>query len=738
MLPFPIFKQRPLLAAILLLISFQGFSQDRSIDSLKQMLKVARHDTVRYKINQDIADHFENYSRDSVIFYHRQALQIAKQMNDELRISKSLLAICFHYHSLGNNDTINYYYDGMMASMKKLEASKDPVVVYRAKDHESTILNNMGIVNYASSNYPRALDFFFKSLKISDEIKNTEGQAYNYGNIARVYNRTNELEKATEYLQKAIALFRKAGNTGAVSRCLQTLGIINYDAGNFTGALKAFLESMKLCDELGDIATKASNLGNLGAVCLAQADSAIAAGNREYAFNKKYPQALEYFFEAIDVIRKVGSRESLTINLCNVASVYKLQKNYVKALEYYNEALSIATESNLKHPAKDIYGYLSELYEETGKPDLALKNYKLSVAMRDSIFNEENTKEMIQKEIKFNYEKKALADSVKVAEEKKLTNVRLEQEKNQRVALYCGLALVLVFAGFMFNRFKVTQRQKNIIEQKEKETSQQKEIITAQKNLVEEKHKEITDSINYAERIQRSFLATRELLDGNLSEYFIFFKPKDVVSGDFYWASLLSNGHFALAVADSTGHGVPGAIMSLLNVTSLEKATEHHVEPSHILDHTRKTIIERLRKDGSEEGGKDGMDCSLLVFDHAGRVLKIAAANNPVWIVRNGVLTEIRPDKMPVGKSVRDQEAFTLHTVDLQAGDLIYALTDGFPDQFGGPKGKKFMSKALKELLTANAGLPLQEQRDLLEATFSNWKGDLEQIDDVCLIGIKI
>ena len=262
--------------------------------------------------------------------------------------------------------------------------------------------------------------------------------------------------------------------------------------------------------------------------------------------------------------------------------------------------------------------------------------------------------------------------------------------------------------------------------------------VEIQKHLVEEKHKEITDSINYAERIQRSFLATAEVLDANLNDYFILFKPKDIVSGDFYWASLLDNNHFAFATADSTGHGVPGAIMSLLNITSLEKAIEKYTNPAEILNSTRQTIINRLKKDGSAEGGKDGMDCSLIVFDFKNKLLTISAANNPVWIIRNNELIEIKPDKMPVGKNDKQNESFTSHTVNLQTGDTIYALTDGFPDQFGGPKGKKFMGKNLKELLLANTHLNLNDQKAILEKTFANWLGDLEQVDDVTIIGIKV
>ena len=264
-------------------------------------------------------------------------------------------------------------------------------------------------------------------------------------------------------------------------------------------------------------------------------------------------------------------------------------------------------------------------------------------------------------------------------------------------------------------------------------------IIEKQKYDVEHKHREITDSINYAERIQRSFLATKSQLDENLKDYFIMFQPKDVVSGDFYWAHSLKNGNFALVTADSTGHGVPGAIMSLLNTSSLEKAVELGLsEPAEILNHTRKTIIDRLKKDGSIEGGKDGMDCSLISIDTSKTKLTYSAANNPIWIIRDNKIIELTANKMPVGKHDNDSVSFTQHEIELQNGDLIYTLTDGFPDQFGGPKGKKFMYKKLKEFIINISQLPMKEQKEQLEIAFNYWKGDLEQVDDVCLIGIRV
>lgn len=323
--------------------------------------------------------------------------------------------------------------------------------------------------------------------------------------------------------------------------------------------------------------------------------------------------------------------------------------------------------------------------------------------------------------------------------------------------VWAYIIYVIAFIGFVYLIIRISVRRlvkaKNQLEKIVKERTAE---VVEQKQLIEEKHKEITDSINYAERIQRSFLATKELLDENLKEHFVFFQPKDVVSGDFYWATtvgckqdvagsgkeplLTANcQRFILVTADSTGHGVPGSIMSILNISSLENTVKEGIsEPAEILNHTRTKIIERLKKDGSPEGGKDGMDASLISFDFKNRSLSYAAANNPVWIVREGQLIECAPDKMPVGKHDKDSIPFTQHTIGLQEGDVVYALTDGFPDQFGGPKGKKFMYKSLKELLVSIALLPMEEQKETLRIAFNNWKGSLEQVDDVCLIGVRI
>lgn len=322
--------------------------------------------------------------------------------------------------------------------------------------------------------------------------------------------------------------------------------------------------------------------------------------------------------------------------------------------------------------------------------------------------------------------------------------------------LYALFSLTLIISFLRWRTAQLKKRQKELEHEVEiatqeiktqkskveftlKEVEAQKLLIEEQKDQVEGAHKEITDSINYAERIQRSFLATEELLNERLGEHFIYFNPKEAVSGDFYWAGKLENGNFAVCCADSTGHGVPGAIMSILNISSIEKAVENKAtEPAEIFNQARKLIIERLKKDGSEEGGKDGMDASLISFNLEKTVMQYVAAHNPIWIIRAGELIDIKAEKMPVGKHDHDHIPFEGGEFELQKGDVIYTLTDGYQDQFGGEKGKKYKVKPFKRLLLEICNLPMQKQHQEIADTFDKWKGGLEQVDDVCIIGVRL
>ena len=319
---------------------------------------------------------------------------------------------------------------------------------------------------------------------------------------------------------------------------------------------------------------------------------------------------------------------------------------------------------------------------------------------------------------------------------------------------------VIAFFGIIVGFNNIRTRQLKVRQQElENTVAERTAEVVEQKELIEEKQKEIVDSINYAKRIQNAMLASDQLFKKNLKNYFLLFEPKDIVSGDFYWAAPMADGKFVLVTADSTGHGVPGAMMCMLNISCLNEAVNErkYTSPAAILNHARQRIISSLAEDGSEEGGKDGMDCSVLVFDFKHNKLTFAAANNPVWIVRpyttdkgpqpdiirdstygDVELIEMKPDRMPVGKHAKDTIPFSEKTIDLLPGDMVYALTDGYPDQFGGPKQKKYTYRKLKEMLVKISTQSTKEQQEHLHHSFSTWKGTLEQVDDVLIIGVKI
>lgn len=271
-----------------------------------------------------------------------------------------------------------------------------------------------------------------------------------------------------------------------------------------------------------------------------------------------------------------------------------------------------------------------------------------------------------------------------------------------------------------------------------REDERQKQIFMQQKLLIEESHREIKDSINYAKRIQNAILPSNRVIAENLKDVFVLYKPKDVVAGDFYWLET-ANDEILFAACDCTGHGVPGAMVSVICNNALNRSVREFgiSEPGKILDKTREIVIAEFEK--SDDEVKDGMDVSLVNLSLKGGVLKWSGANNPLWILRNGAneMQEIKADKQPIGKYA-EPKPFTTHQIELNAGDAVYLITDGYQDQFGGEKGKKFKASSLKDLLISMRHESMKKQMELIDQNFESWKGKLEQVDDVCVIGFRI
>jgi serine phosphatase RsbU (regulator of sigma subunit) len=398
--------------------------------------------------------------------------------------------------------------------------------------------------------------------------------------------------------------------------------------------------------------------------------------------------SMKYLRRAVEIRRETEHWQGLATSLIELGDLMLETNNEQEAINFLNEAIEICTKINNRFKLSRANQLMYQLYRKKKEADKAIIYLEEYHRLKDEVSNAES------------------ANKIKAMEKKAATE---KAEKEAEIERIRNVEMKLAF------------------------------------DIIEEKNKEILDSINYAKRIQYTLLASDEVLKKYLPEHFVLFQPKDIVSGDFYWFSHGENDEtFYLAVCDSTGHGVPGAFMSLLNITYLNEAINEKKisEPGKILDYVR----EKLIKNVSHDGAKDGMDATLLKFKVQGSKLEIsyAAAHNCPFLVRNGELIEMPFDKMPVGMD-EYKHPFTTHPLPAKKGDMIYLGTDGYADQFGGEKfgvkkagGKKFKKSNLKKLLTEVASDKLETQNSKLQTAFTDWKGDLEQVDDVCIIGIRI
>jgi tetratricopeptide (TPR) repeat protein/serine phosphatase RsbU (regulator of sigma subunit) len=766
----------------ILIVSFtRTYSQVHDTDSLKTALKEAKHDTTRCNIYYTWAGTLNLSNIDSAYLLWEKSRVIAEknlslpgQGKQLERFYNKLLPYLYnnigsYYSDKSNYKTAKQYYTKALVLYKKngdkagaAEAynnvgyineclgeteqafeNYDKSLLIRESINDlkgtATTLNNIGYLFSMQGNQVKALDYFSKSLKIREQLKDKEGIAHSLNNIGSIYQEQGDAEKAMEYHKRALKLREEINDRQGITYSLINIAYLYGDAKKYDQSLACFEKSLKLSQQIGDKYTEAYTLNLMGNLY-----KNMGAHDKSYDY---YTRGLKLFTELNNVM-------GMSTGYSNMGGYYEQRHEIPKAISYYEKSLELGKETGYPTYVLNAAENLFKIYKKQNMPAKALEMHLLYTQMKDSISNEKTRKASLKSQFQNEYDRKEIEIKAQSKMEKETIELKAaEEKKRQSMIIYfiaVGLVIVSLFSVFIFRGLQQNKKANKLILKQKEEVEQQKQIIEEKNHQVEEKQKEIIDSINYAKRIQRSLLPSDALLNGHLKDYFILFKPKDIVSGDFYWAdsvlTIHDDGHpqklFYLVTADSTGHGVPGAIMSMLNIACLNEAmSKGYTMPDEILFETRLRIIEHLKNDGSTDGGKDGMDCSLICFDFANRKMIYSAANNPVWIARSAAgvgLIELPADKMPVGRHDKDQLPFTRHTVELQKGDVVYAITDGMPDQFGGPKGKKFMYRQLKDLLMSIAGLPMKQQREELAQAVDLWKGELEQVDDITIIGIRV
>ncbi len=665
--------------------------QAEVIDSLNLVLQQAKHDTTRVKILHDLAGATHMTNPTEAIHYCEQALKIAER-------SKYTTGIAQSYGWLG------YLYD-LQGQVEK------------------------------------ALDYNHKALRILESQSDFEGMAAANCNIGGIWFNQGNYSEALTYFESGLALYRKSGVPG-IESILSNIGNVYYKLGETEKADSIYHESLAIHE----------STGNRRGIAYDKMWLALIARDEH-----KFDDAIEKFSESLILLNETQDLHGVSYVKFCIADTYFRTGNLSKAEIFATEAMKIAREIGNVEDITTAAEVLSRIYAKQNRGMEALEMYKLYDQLDDSVNNMQIQRATMSAKLQYEFDKKAMADSIAFAKEKEVQdakmlakdlevekqNLELKATRRMEIVLTVGLLLVIGFAIFLINRYRLIRRQKQIIEIKEQETQKQNETIRTQKLIVEEKNKEITDSIKYAKRIQAAVLPSARVVKELLPDSFIFYQAKDIVAGDFYWLEKLNNRIF-FAAADCTGHGVPGAMVSVICNNGLNRSVrEHHFsDPGKILDKTREIVIQEFEK--SDETVYDGMDVSLVSFPATNAAsgvidLEWAGANNPLWIIRKGSqsLDEYVADKQPIGRYSHNNP-FTTHKITVSNGDTLYVFTDGFADQFGGEKGKKFRNARLKELLLKNVNLEMTDQRQSLINAFNHWKGDLDQIDDVCLIGVRL
>jgi len=577
-------------------------------------------------------------------------------------------------------------------------------------------LNNIGVTYQQQGDVPKALEYSHRSLKIREEIGDKQRIAVCLNNIGSIYNNQGDVKNALKFFNKCLALVEEIDDKFGMANTLNNIGSLYKDEGDIDNALDCHQRSMKLREEIGDKKGVGNSLNNIGHI---------------YDTEANYKEALNYYQQSLKIQEEIGDKKGISISLYNIGRGMLQKGDVVGALPYGKRSIKIAQEIGIPDDIMSAAELLSDIYAKQNKGMQALEMHKLFVEMRDSINNEETQRATAQTQARYEYEKQKSLDDIahakRAAAEKTAHEISLavekEGKKKQIIIIYAiagGLILVIVFLIFVFNRLAVTKKQKQVIELAHLELG--------------EKNKEIMDSITYAKRIQSAILPPAKLVKEYLQDSFILYKPKDVVAGDFYWMEH-RDGKVLFAAADCTGHGVPGAMVSVICNNALNRSVREHglTKPGEILDKSREIVIQEFDK--SDEDVRDGMDIALCSLD--GNKVEYAGANNPLWLIRKGELIELKGDKQPIGKYAKE-EPFNTYELDLEAGDTLYIFSDGYADQFGGTKGKKLKTANFKRLLVSIQDKPMKEQKEFIDTSFEEWRGDLEQIDDVCVIGVRI
>jgi len=721
---------------LLIGLSFTPKSYCINIDSLKNLISKSNDTTKIDLLNNISKEYYTASNYDSAIKYANLALKISEK-------EKFIKGQGDAYENLAEA-----YYDleAFEKSIENYTKSIEAKHIIWDRKGEAYCLHVIGMLYRKMNNNDKAIDYEFRSLKIAEEINDKLRIAYVSNGIALIYQSLKQYEKALQYYQKFLDISLELNNSADVADAYNNFGTVYIEMNVRDKGLYYYKKALQLYISTNyrkGLARSYSNIGNI------------------FLLQGKLDSAIIYQDKGLRIEFESNNREGIAYSYSNIADIHLNRRDFDSAITYKKLALSYTLENDLR---EGVYDDLTRCYILKGDSTNAMKSHKLSLAFKDSIYNRETKNIVAELQTKYETEKKEKEIQI-LTKENEVKTLRL---KSNQILLYSisGILILIVSLVFVILRaYRAKNKANLLLVLKNNEILNQKEEIEAQRDEIEvqrdtlAKHKKnITDSILYAQRIQQAVLPTDENLNMALPEHFVLFRPRDIVSGDFYWLRKINN-LVVIAVADCTGHGVPGAFMSMLGVSFLnEIVNDKDVNTAgEVLNRMREMVKSSLHQRGAIGEQKDGMDIALCALNMDTLQLQFAGAHNPLFIVRKGVnlndygtipdlksvesethtLFEIKANRQSVSINQKEAE-FTTHEIQLKQGDTFYMFSDGLIDQLGGETNEKYRVQRFKKLLLDSVDKPMAEQKRILESTHELWRKNIEQIDDILVFGVRV
>lgn len=710
--------KKTLIHISLILSAFIVNSQTSKQDSLLNLLKKTNEDTSKVKLLIQIGSSVYNIYPDSVFDYYNQATALAKEImkskNEKIKETGNYLySFCLYEIGYAESMRMNYnesekhFNKALEYSNQLLKHTESNTIKFSVNELIADIYSGIATVYLDKGYYSIALNNYLKAQKIRNVLisigkiseSETAGQYYRIG---LVHYYLKNYSKSLDYYEKSLNICIEFNNLEGIAKCNNNIGIIKLKQNNIDIALEYFNKTLDFA------------LENKSPIIEAQAYDNLA---NCYIKKKDYSKAELYFAKAMIIAQKHENKQGEIFIMLGLAELCNVMHKYDKSLDYCLKAVDISKEIGSLSLEKAAYSQSYKVYENKGNFIQALNYHKKFKVLEDSIFNKEKNKQIEDAEAKYQANKKQKEIDQQILELAK-RDVQINKKRNQNYAFAIAVFMLLVIIIFIYMSLK--QKQKT-------------------SKFIKSQNKKITDSIEYAKRIQTAALPAEKYLEDIFKSHFVLYKPLQIVSGDFYWA-VKKDKYSILAAADCTGHGVPGAFVSMLGISLLNELSLNSdiTRPDKILEKMRFILKRSFSQTGEIEEQNDGIDISLCVIDHYTDTLYFSGANNPAYLMRNGKITELEPVMNPIGIYPKEIP-FKMQEIKLQKDDIIYLFSDGYADQFGGQSHKpvKFTIAAFKNLLIENYQKPLKEQKNILEKQFLDWQNDHDQIDDVLVFAVK-